>query len=391
MSRGHYYRIETPARRAAATAVIGPVRAPAGTVRRVTSQPVEIVPTVETELASFLASRSDVVDPVGPVYRAAADALSRFVLGGGKRIRPSFAWLGWLGARGAAEREKSVLTACSALELVQACALIHDDIIDSSSTRRGAPTIHLDQARLHRERGWDGSSEHYGISVAILLGDLALAWADDMFLAAGLTADELERAAPTWAAMRTEVLGGQLLDITAEAADDGTIDTAMRINRYKTACYTVQRPLDLGAAIAGASDAVLAGYRSFGADIGIAFQLRDDLLGVYGDPGVTGKPSGDDLREGKRTVLMAAARMAAAGRADGSTERLRALIGVPLSPDQLADARQLLIDLGAVAEVERRIDDLTERALAALDALDIEPVAAERLRALALAATRRDF
>lgn len=363
----------------------------AGTVRRVTSQPVEIVPEVERALADFIDSRRDLVDAVGPVFRDGTDSLERFVLNGGKRIRPSFAWLGWLGAGGRSERGDAVVTACAALEFVQACALIHDDIIDSSSTRRGAPTIHVDRARRHAQNGWDGSADQYGISVAILLGDLALAWADDMFVGAGLDPEELHRAAPTWSAMRTEVLGGQILDVTAEAADDGTVDTALRINRFKTAGYTVARPLEFGAMLAGADPAVLEGYRAFGIDIGVAFQLRDDLLGVFGDPAVTGKPSGDDLREGKRTVLVAEARVAAAARADGSADRLGELIGVTLSDEELTEARTLLVELGAVAAVERQIDELRTRALKTLDELDIVPEAAERLRSLALAATKREL
>lgn len=331
------------------------------------------------------------VDAVGPVFRDGTDNLARFVLNGGKRIRPSFAWLGWLGAGGRPERGSAVLTACAALEFVQACALIHDDIIDSSSTRRGAPTIHVERARRHRESGWHGDADQYGISVAILLGDLALSWADDMLLGAGLEPAEVRRAAPTWSAMRTEVLGGQILDVTAEAVDDATVETAFRINRFKTAGYTVARPLEFGAMLADPAEAVVNGYREFGIDIGIAFQLRDDLLGVYGDPAVTGKPSGDDLREGKRTVLVAEARAAALRRADGSADRLGKLVGVTLSDDELAEARALLVELGAVAAVERQIDELTTRALGTLGGLDIVPEAATRLRALAVAATKRDL
>ena len=155
--------------------------------------------------------------------------------------------------------------------------------------------------------GHAGDGADFGSAVAILIGDLALAWADDLVNEAGLEPAARARFAPVWAAMRTEVLGGQLLDINGEAGGDETVAAALRINRFKTAAYTVERPLHLGAALAGADDALVAALRTYGTDIGIAFQLRDDLLGVFGDPAVTGKPSGDDLREGKRTVLIAEA------------------------------------------------------------------------------------
>lgn len=349
------------------------------------------VTAVETALTAFFATRRETVQQLGPIFVEAADELEMFVLRGGKRTRPAFAWTGWLGAGGdpGDPRAAAVLSACAALELVQACALIHDDIIDSSRTRRRFPTVHVDFERRHRDRGWSGDAEHYGVSVGILVGDLALAWADDMVHASGLDPAAFARFAPVWAQMRTEVLGGQLLDIYGEAGGDESIDAAMRINRYKTAAYTVERPLHLGAAIADADPALIDAYRTFGTDIGIAFQLRDDLLGVFGDPEVTGKPSGDDLREGKRTVLVADALRRADATDPAAAALLRASIGTELDPDQVARLRAVITELGAVDEVERRIAELTDKGLAAIEASSATPEAKERLRAMALAATRR--
>ncbi|MFI9505535.1 polyprenyl synthetase family protein [Nocardia sp. NPDC052566] len=346
---------------------------------------------VESALTQFFATRRATVQQLGPVFVEAADELELFVLRGGKRTRPSFAWTGWVGAGGDpnAADATAVLNACAALELVQACALIHDDIIDSSRTRRRFPTVHVDFEQRHRNRGWIGDPEHYGTSVAILVGDLALAWADDMVHASGLDPAVIARFAPVWSQMRTEVLGGQLLDIYGEAGGDESVEAAMRINRYKTAAYTVERPLHLGAAIADADPALIAAYRTFGTDIGIAFQLRDDLLGVFGDPAVTGKPSGDDLREGKRTVLLADALQRADLTDPAAAALLRASIGTDLDADQVERIRALLTDLGAVDEVERRITELTEQGLAAIEASSATASAKEQLRAMALAATRR--
>ncbi|MET8652330.1 polyprenyl synthetase family protein [Nocardia aurea] len=349
------------------------------------------VTATESALDEFFASRRDTVAQLGPIFVDAAEALRQFVLRGGKRTRPAFAWIGWLGAGGDADGPEAaaVTNACAALELVQACALIHDDIIDASRTRRRFPTVHVDFEQRHRERGWAGEADRFGTSVAILIGDLALAWADDMVHASGLDPAAITRFAPVWALMRTEVLGGQLLDINGHAGGDESVDAALRINRYKTAAYTVERPLHLGAAIADADPALIAAYREFGTDIGIAFQLRDDLLGVFGDPEVTGKPSGDDLREGKRTVLLAEALQRADATDPLSAKLLRTSLGTDLGAEEVERVRAVLTDLGAVDDVERRIADLTDRGLAAIETSSATSSAKKTLRAMALAATRR--
>ena len=207
-----------------------------------TAKPRELV---EAALIEFFASRTEQVAELGDRYVTAVRELTEFVLRGGKRVRPAFAWTAWLGAGGnsTSDGAASIVRACSALELVQACALIHDDIIDASVTRRGFPTVHVAFADRHRSANWSGSSERFGESAAILLGDLALCWADDMLRESGIDDAAAARVSPVWSAMRTEVLGGQLLDIEAEAGLDETIDAAMRVNRYKTAAYTVERPL----------------------------------------------------------------------------------------------------------------------------------------------------
>ncbi|MFE9786606.1 polyprenyl synthetase family protein [Nocardia salmonicida] len=346
------------------------------------------VAAVEQVLTSFFATRREIVEPLGPVFIDAVEALQQFVVRGGKRTRPGFAWTGWLGAGGdpAGPDAAAVLTACSALELVQACALVHDDIIDSSRTRRGFPTVHIDFEDRHEAAGWPGDGAAYGSAVAILIGDLALAWADDLVNESGLSPLALARFAPVWARMRTEVLGGQLLDINGEAGGDESVEAALRINRYKTAAYTIERPLHLGAVLAGADKALVDALRTYGTDVGIAFQLRDDLLGVFGDPVVTGKPSGDDLREGKRTVLIAEALR----RADpASADLIRTGLGTDLDDAAVDQLRTVLTDLGAVDEVERRIAELTEAGLAAIATSSATLEAKQLLHAMALAATRR--
>lgn len=367
---------------------------PTAEVARATHPLDAALPTeVHRELATFLTEKRAHAEAVDPAFAAAVDSLVTFVLGGGKRIRPVFAWWGWRGAGGSPDEPEAgaVLRAVSALELIQGCALVHDDIMDDSTTRRGAPTVHVAFADRHRRAGWLGAPERFGAAAGILLGDVALAWSDDMLRGAGLWPDALHRALVVWQAMRTELLGGQYLDVLSQVRGDESPEAALRVDRYKTAAYTVERPLHLGAAIAGAPPHLVAAYRRFGADIGVAFQLRDDLLGMFGDPSVTGKPAGDDLREGKRTLLLACGLQAAAKRGHSTGARLlRSAIGDPdLSPARVDAVRDVLHDLGAVRYVEHRIEALTGSALGALDGAEVAAPAEEQLAELAVLATRR--
>lgn len=212
-----------------------------------------------------------------------------------------------------------------------------------------------------------------------------------MIRESAITSDAAARIAPVWSAMRTEVLGGQFLDISNEASGDESVEAAMRVNRYKTAAYTIERPLHLGAALFGADADLITAYREFGTDIGIAFQLRDDLLGVFGDPSITGKPSGDDLIAGKRTVLFAMA-LARADAADpAAAALLRTGIGTVLSESEVDTLRSVMTELGAVADVEARIDALVESASATLEASTATAVAKTRLTDMANAATTRNY
>jgi geranylgeranyl diphosphate synthase type I len=355
---------------------------------------VRLTAQVDDVLRTFLRVRRAAADLVDPTYGEAVGALAEFVLRGGKRIRPVFTWWGWRGAGGDPETEPAlaVLRAASALELIQAGALIHDDLMDASTTRRGHPSVHVDFACRHHAAGWQGDASRFGAAAAVLLGDVALVWADDMLRAAGLPPAAADRVTPVWEAMRTEVLGGQFLDVLGQASGDVSPESALRISRYKTAAYTIERPLQLGAAIAGVDDTLVAAYRRFGADLGVAFQLRDDLLGVFGDPEVTGKPAGDDLREGKRTLLVALALREADRRgAWAAGETIRGALGAEgLEAHRLADVRTAFQQLGAVAAVEHRIEELTASALDALSAAPVVEPAATRLAELAVHVTRRD-
>ena len=343
---------------------------------------------ITDQLRRYLHDRRADTAYVGADYGALIAGLEDFVLNGGKRLRPAFAYWGWR-AVSTADPSPGALLVFSALELLHACALVHDDVIDDSSTRRGRPTVHVHFADLHRERRWRGSPERFGMSAAILLGDLALAWADDMVSGAQLSPEAHRRVRHVWSDIRTEVLGGQYLDIVAEASAAESIASAMNVDTFKTAYYTVARPLQLGAAAAADRPDVQAVFGEFGTDIGVAFQLRDDVLGVFGDPAVTGKPSGDDLRSGKRTVLLAEA-VQLAEKSDALTaNRLRSSIGGELTDAQVDELRDVIESVGALAAAEQRIAALTRRALDALAAAPINAAAKAGLSELARMATDR--
>ncbi len=349
---------------------------------------IELTGAITDQLRRYLHDRRERAAYIGGDFDGLIAALQDFVLSGGKRLRPAFAYWGWR-AVDVAEPDPDVLLLFSALELLHACALVHDDVIDCSATRRGRATAHVQFAALHRDRSWNGPPDDFGISAAILLGDLALSWADDIVFAADLSRDARQRVQPVWADIRTEVMAGQYLDIVAEASAAESIASAMNVDMFKTACYTVTRPLQLGAAAAADRPDVQAAFGQFGADLGVAFQLRDDVLGVFGDPGVTGKPSGDDLRSGKRTVLLAEA-VALADKSDPlAANLLRTSIGTALTDAQVGKLRDVIEAVGALSAAEQRIDTLSRRALATLAAAPINAAAKAGLSELANVATNR--
>ncbi|MGY2067339.1 polyprenyl synthetase family protein [Blastococcus sp. SYSU DS0619] len=310
---------------------------------------------------------------------------------GGKKLRPSFAYWGWRGARGqgpgTAEDDDAVLRAVAALEFVHASALVHDDVMDAAGTRRGRPTTHIGFADRHTSHGFSGDQELFGVGAAILVGDLALVWSDEMLRCSGISEAALGRARAVWDTMRTEVTAGQYLDLLRAAGGLPGPDGALTVARYKSAGYTVQRPLQLGAAIAGAGPAVVEAFAAIGLPLGEAFQLRDDLLGVFGDPEVTGKSADDDLREGKQTLLVALAEEVAD---DAGRRLLRELLGNPdAGAEEFEALRALLVSTGARDRVEQRITVSTARARDAISEAPIADDARAALDALAVAATTR--
>ncbi|WP_066520546.1 polyprenyl synthetase family protein [Curtobacterium ammoniigenes] len=331
---------------------------------------------------------------------------ARDLLAGGKRFRALFCYWGWqavAGRSGAADplasgarqtTAEAVVTAAAALEIFHAAALVHDDIMDRSDSRRGRPAAHRRFEGEHRLHGWSGDAELYGTNAALLLGDLLLSQSDAVFDEALALLDPARAriVRNEFHTMRLDVTAGQYLDIHEEHAWP-TVDEAEQLLRaqrvivFKSAKYSIEAPLAIGGLIAGADERQLDGLRSFGLPLGVAFQLRDDLLGVFGDPAVTGKPAGDDLREGKRTVLIATARKSLPANARAILDEL---LGDPtLDDDQIAMLRATLTESGAVAAVERSIERHVTRAKAALDAAPLTPSGRAELAALADTVTRR--
>jgi geranylgeranyl diphosphate synthase type I len=334
-------------------------------------------------LTSFIDQQRGVLAGLGPDLDELLDAARAFVQGG-KRLRPQFCRAGWLVA-GGDPVEPHFLEAAAALEWLQASALVHDDLMDGSDTRRGRPSVHRDFEARHRAEQRHGDAAGFGASVAVLLGDLLLSWCDELFTRSVLASPAM---APHAAAARhyldlckTEVVGGQFLDVVGQTRPSLSVEQAMTVVRYKSAKYTVERPLHIGAALAGATPELIAGLTDVALPLGEAFQLRDDVLGVFGDPETTGKPAGDDLREGKRTVLVA---RTVELTDDAGRAMLSDALGTSAGVDQV---RELMRSTGALDAVEADIARLEQQADEAMDRLGAD--AHSILAPLALTATRR--
>lgn len=338
----------------------------------------EIAARVQVRLGEILAAERREWVALDPSLDEPLGDLADMVLGGGKRIRPAYCHWGWLVGGGDPSGDGALDGGC-ALEILHAFALAHDDVMDGSDTRRGAPTVWRKFVQRHRAREWRGEDRRFGEAAAVLVGDMAMVLADRTL---GWVSPE-SRA--VWDQLRTELNMGQYLDVVGGARGSATADEARRIIEHKTARYTVVRPLQLGAALAGRPD-LAEPLARHGRPVGMAFQLRDDVLGAFGDPAATGKPVGDDLREGKPTLLMAMTKSAA------TPSQLTVLdaVGSEMDDETVAGVQQVILDTGALARLENEISELLEEALHALETLPDVPAAKEALAATArFVATRR--
>jgi geranylgeranyl diphosphate synthase type I len=342
----------------------------------------EVAARVEERLAALLTEERCRWAALDADLDAPLSALAQLLETGGKRLRPAFCHWGFVGAGGEPGDQRSV-DAGAAFELLHAFALLHDDVMDGSATRRGRRTTHLSFADEHAGREWSGEPRRFGEGVAILVGDLAFVYADQLLGGAPAA------VWPIWNDLRIELNVGQYLDILGTARGERERTTAERIARYKSGKYTVERPLHVGATLAAPerTGELLPALSAYGLPLGDAFQLRDDVLGAFGETALTGKPVGDDLREGKPTSMMAIA----ASRASSAQAEVLARVGrADLSASDVEDIQCVLVDTGALAELEQAIDDLAHTALEALDRADITDDARKGLAELAHYVAWRD-
>ncbi|WP_234431617.1 polyprenyl synthetase family protein [Streptomyces sp. NRRL S-241] len=330
---------------------------------------------VDERLAAFLDAKARLAIAQG-FPAEVTDVLRDLVLGGGKRIRPVLCVAGWYAA-GRDRDEDAVLQVAASLEMFHVFALVHDDVMDRSATRRGRPSAH--EAIAARHAGRPGAAR-LGLDAAVLLGDLALVWSDELLHTAGLSAERFAAVAGVLDGMRTELMYGQYLDLLATGRPSADLEAALRIARFKSAKYTVERPLQLGAALSGADDGVCAALSAFGLPLGEAFQLRDDLLGAFGESPETGKPAAEDLREGKHTALLALA----LSRATGADRTLltRLCQETRREPGWVARIRAVLERTGARSGIEELIEERRCQALRALEGSGLPPAAGATLRSV---------
>jgi geranylgeranyl diphosphate synthase type I len=325
------------------------------------------------ELARWRALDHDLEAPMSEIRR--------LVLSGGKRLRPAFCHWGFVGA-GGDPSATAVVDAGAAFELMHAFALFHDDVMDDAASRRGMPTTHTVWATHHADAGWSGESRRFGEGVAILIGDLASVYADQLLAGANPSAWQI------WNELRIELNVGQVLDILGSVRGVRDVAQAERICRYKSGKYTIERPLHLGAALADPDRfaQLEAGLSAYGLPLGDAFQMRDDVMGAFGDEDTTGKPVGGDLREGKPTPLLARSLAAASASQRSVLDR----VGAPDMTDaDVAAVQQVIVDTGALADLEATITARTDAALRALDEIDLDGDATAELAHLATYVSQR--
>ncbi|MGY0019915.1 polyprenyl synthetase family protein [Streptomyces sp. YJ-C3] len=347
-----------------------------------------VAQTVNDRLEQLLAHRVAQASAVNATFGAdIAERVARFTLGAGRRMRPQFLWWG-LRACGLPDSAQidAALQLGAALELIQTCALVHDDVMDQASTRRGQPALHADCATQYQlSSAARAKNNRFGESAAILAGDLALAWADDEAAGLRLPPWQAGQIRDTWSRMRLEMVAGQYLDIQGEITQSRSLSQAISAACLKTALYTVERPLQLGATLGNADDATLRALCSAGRCAGLAFQLRDDLNDVFAEPAPRrDKPLGGDLRTGKPTYLIALAQ--ARAEADGDQHALHLLshrLGQPdLTEADLDDIRQVLERTGARRNVEDKIRRLIAQSTRHLNTAPLDPDARARLQTL---------
>ncbi len=360
---------------------------------------------IQRQLDEFCSTQRDQFQVISSDLTQIVDE-SRSLLQGGKRFRALFTYWAWAGSlpyaatrqtpEQLAESSDAIVGICSALEMFHAAALVHDDILDQSDTRRGKPAVHKAFEKLHQEQGWAGSAARFGAGAGIITGDLLLAWSSELFGHAleHSPSPEIEASCrDEFAKMRVEVMAGQYLDVLEENAaltrdPAEAVGRANRVMLYKTAKYSIEAPMLIGASFAGIEPAGLRNFSAFGIPLGMAFQLRDDILGVFGDPAITGKPAGDDLREGKRTVLVGLTKETLKSSVSKVFDDL--LTSRNLDEQQIKFLQNTISGCGALAKTEAMIEDLANQSLEALSLLEVTETAREQLRGLALKVIRRD-
>lgn len=368
------------------------------------SQTKNLLTAIQNHLDDFCASRREAFGLISSDLYPLVD-FANDLLQGGKRFRALFCYWAWvagspenqdLSEQQRAQTFDAIVGICAALEMFHAAALVHDDLLDQSATRRGKPAVHKNFENLHQAQSWDGSKERFGQAGSVLVGDLMLSWSSEIFGSALLLAPtpEIEQACrEEFSRMRVEIMAGQYLDVLEENAASSrnpleAVDRSKRVMLYKTAKYSIEAPLLIGAAFAGATKTFRDELASFAIPLGLAFQMRDDVLGVFGDPKITGKPAGDDLREGKRTVLVALTRETLDGKVGQIFDQM--LTARDLTEDQIRFLQQTIAGCGALKKTESMIEESGFDAIAQLEKLPIGALPKQKLVELARLVINRE-
>ena len=318
---------------------------------------------VDFQMNIFLDKKIEEAREISEEATILVDEVKRFVFAGGKRVRPAFLYSGYIAAGGKAHAAVTLASLC--VEFLHTFALIHDDIIDRSDTRRGKPTSHKAFENIHKSKKYLGDREHFGLSSAILAGDLAFTFAEEILTSSPFPQERLRRARYFFDQMKFQVITGEYLDVLGSYKKRLTEEEVLNILEYKTAKYTVERPLQIGAMLAGAEVAILESFTAYGIPLGQAFQLQDDILGIFGDAEKIGKPVGADIREGKKTVLIAKTYEWASKKEEQLLDRV---VGNWAATDKdLSRVKEIIYSVGAYGYAIKLSHRLIDQAKTAID------------------------
>jgi len=341
---------------------------------------------VEKELDLFFKDKLEKADKIDPSSKQMIELLKEFTLRGGKRLRAALVYYGYRCFSN--KNLKEIIKASVTMELIQSYLLIHDDIIDNDDLRRNGPTLHISYKNIAKRKYKKIDSNHFGLSMAILAGDICAAFANEIMAKLKIKEKNKIQALNVLNHSLHHVIYGQVLDVLSELRIITNKDIE-KIHRLKTATYTIESPLHIGALLAGAKQKHLKTLSNYAIPLGKAFQIKDDILGMFGEKEKVGKPVGSDIKEGKKNLLILKALESATPAQRQAIEE--ALGNQDLTKNQLNQVRAIVIKTGSLSYSQNLAKNLVKKAKSAIKSAKFRPVGKNFLLKIADYIEKRDY